>query len=163
MAQMYLRAPLGTSWIALGVILGPLGAILGGLGASWGTLRASWGDLGEVWEPLGRLSDPLGAILGVLEPTRMRTKRDTKTRRFQDRKGGGVPYYFGTRFGRPKSTKMAPKTRPNLRRFSRAKKMLFKSVLEPSWADLGAFWTPSWGKKNVFVTESVLFGGNSRF
>ena len=39
-------------------------------------------------------------------------------------------------FGRPKSTKISPKTSQNLRRFSRAKKLLFKSLLEPSWADL---------------------------
>ena len=67
------------------------------------------------------------------------------------------------RFGRPKSTKMEPKTSPNLRRFSRAKKLLFKSLLEPSWADLGAFWRPSWGPKKHFRIGKTNTGAKSTF
>ena len=48
----------------------------------------------------------------------------------------------------PKSTKMASKTSQNLRRFSRSKTLIFKSLLEPSWADLGPFWKPSWAQKS---------------
>ena len=54
---------------------------------------------------------------------------------------------------------MAPKTNQNLRRFSRAKKLLFKSLLEPSWADLGAFWRPSWGQKKCFRIGKRNTGG----
>ena len=51
------------------------------------------------------------------------------------------------RLGTENRPKRAPKTGPNSRRFSRAKKLLFKTLLELSWADLGAFRVPSWGPK----------------
>ena len=49
---------------------------------------------------------------------------------------------YGDPFGNPKSTKIGPKTIPNLIRFSRAKKLVFKSLLGPSWADLGPLRSP---------------------
>ena len=60
---------------------------------------------------------------------------------------------FRGAFGRPKSTKIGPKTSQNLRRFSRSKKLLFKSVLGPSWAAPGAFWRPPWGHERRFRIE----------
>ena len=56
-----------------------------------------------------------------------------------------IIHVYGAPFWSPKSTQIGPKTSPKLRRFVSAKKMLFKSLLEPSWADLGAFWRPSLG------------------
>ena len=98
------------------MVLGGLGALLGG---SWGGLGRSCGDLGSAFGAVKFLIDFLID--------------------FGRQKGA----QRGA-FREPKSTKIGPKTSPNFRRFSRAKKLLFKSLLEPSWADLGAFWRPSW-------------------
>jgi hypothetical protein len=70
-----------------------------------------------------------------------------KNERFQDAKGGGSGQSFWEGFGDQNRPKSDPKTGPNLRRFSSPKKLLFQSLLEPSWADLGAFWRPSWGQQ----------------
>ena len=119
--------------------------------ASWGAFWASWGSLGGLLEPLGALlkasSGLLGAswaLLGASWALLKRCKQNLKNERFQNAKEGGLRPSFLGGIWEPKSTKMASKTSQNLRRFSRAKKLLFKSVLEPSWADLGAFWGPSW-------------------
>ena len=66
-------------------------------------------------------------------------------------------------FGHQNRPNTAPETSQNPRRFSKAKKMLFKSVLEPSWADLGSFWAPSWGQKNHFRIGKRSTGAKSTF
>jgi len=68
---------------------------------------------------------------------------------FQDPNWHDRPLLLPPPIWHPKQPQMAPITSPNLRlrRFSRANKLLFKSLLEPSWADLGAFRRPSWGPK----------------
>ena len=100
-------------------------AQLKGLGASGVALGASWGALGGVLGPLGRL---LGRLRGDQNVTKIRCPKkanfQTPKRRVLLRYGGG--------FGSPKSTKIGPKTSPKLRRFSRAQKIVFKSLLEPS-------------------------------
>ena len=124
---------LGSSWHLLGsleALLEPPGALLG---ASWSLLGRSWGGLRASWDPLG--------------PSWRRPKTRQKQRAFlspQKYPKKSCSHIFLAPFWTPKSTKMAPKTSPNLRRFSRAKQIVFKSLLEPSWADLEAFWRPSW-------------------
>ena len=97
------------------------------LGASWVPLGPSWGRL--VGDQNGSRSKEKRRSI-----SRAKTVREFKVER--------VPK------GSQNRRKMAPKTSQNSRRFSRAKKLLSKSLLGPSWADLRAFWEPSWGSKN---------------
>ena len=121
---------------------------------SWSLLGRSWGSLGASWGALGGVLGALGVLLGRLggdpkhhnDNIRKKVNFQTPKRRV-DLQHGGHPRNFLEGLGSPKSTKIGPKTSQNLRRFSRAKKLLFKSLLEPSWADLEAFWRPSWGLK----------------
>jgi len=109
-------------------LLQPPGALLG---ASWGLLGCSWGLPGASCRLLGRLrGDP--------NVTKITCQKRVN---FQNPKRR-VDLRYGAPFWTPKSTKMASKTRQNLRRFSRTKKMLSKSLLEPSWADLGELRPP---------------------
>ena len=147
-----------------GILAGHLWSCRALLAGSWGLLRPSWSLLGRSWGPLGASWGALGGVLGPLECLLGRLGSHAK--RHQDDMPKKVN--FQTNFGpqrhicsppkrRPKSTKIGPKTSPKLRRFSRAKKIVFKTVLGPSWADLGAFWRPSWapfwpksiGKRNI--------------
>ena len=129
--------------------------ILNVLGWSWAALRvvlkhfeASWGDLGGLLEPLG---GPLGGSWGLmgtfwaaLEVAKTSQKQDAKKRSTSRPLNVESPSSLGGALGGQNQSKMLHKTNQNSRRFSRAKKLLFKSLLEPSWADLGAFWRPSW-------------------
>ena len=134
---------LGRSWRVLSPIdrlLGSLEAFLGPpgalLGASWSLLGGSWALLGASWT--------------LLEPTWRRPKQHTHEEDISIAKKGPTSLAradFWGALGKPKSTQIGAKTRPNLRRFSRPKKLVFKSLLEPSWADLGAFGRPSWGDR----------------
>ena len=117
------------------MVLGGLGALLGG---SWGGLGRSCGDLKAT----------LGAVKFLI----------VFLIDFGRQKGAQRGAFW-----EPKSTKIGHKTGPNLRRFSRANKLLSKSVLEPSWADLGAFWTPSWAPNMRSRTRGRVFGEKSRF
>ena len=108
--------------------MGDLGAVLGGLGALWG---GSWGGLGR---SCGDLGSAFGAVKFLID-----FLIDFGRQKGAQREA----------FGEPKSSKIGAKTSPNLRRFSTPKKFVFKSLLEPSWADLGTFWVPSWGAKNA--------------
>ena len=45
----------------------------------------------------------------------------------------------------------------------KSEKLLFKSLLGPSWADLGAFWRPSWAPIWRSRTRGRVFGEKSRF
>ena len=101
---------------------GRLGALLG---ESWGGLGPSWAS----WR---------------------RSKRHPKKERFPDPLNVESCAHLGSHLGSPNRPKTAPETSQNLRRFSNTKKSLFKTVLEPSWADLGPFWVPSWIQKSVF-------------
>ena len=150
---------MGRSWR----VLSPLDRILGSLEAllepSGALLGASWSLLGCSWWGLG----PLGCLSGRLrsDPNDMQQEE-----RFQDRKKTILHHtmtFFCPPFWSQNRRKMAPKTRQKLRRFSRAKKLLFKSLLEPSWADLGAFWRPSWRPNLRSGTRGRVFGEKSRF
>ena len=48
--------------------------------------------------------------------------------------------------GDPKATKMEHKTEQNRRQILTSEKKLFKTVLEPSWGDLGPILASSWGR-----------------
>ena len=127
------------------------------LRASWSLLGRSWGPLGASWGALGGVLGPLGRLLGRLGSHAKRHQDDMPKKINFQTKTRPQPIYFWLPKRTPKSTKIGPKTSPKLRRFSRAKKIVFKSLLEPSWADLGAFWRPSWapfwpksiGKRNI--------------
>ena len=128
-------SPLDRLLESLEALLEPPGALLA---ASWSLFGRSWGALGASWAPLGRLGGDQN-MTTITWPKKVNFQ--TPQRRILLRYGGG--------FGRSKSTQIGAKTRQNLRRFSRAKKLLVKSVLEPSWADLGSFWVSSWRAKIV--------------
>ena len=42
-------------------------------------------------------------------------------------------------------------------------KQLLKTLLEPSWGDLGAFWRPSWGPKKCFRVGKTHTGAKLAF
>ena len=123
------------------------------LGPSWGVLGASRGDLGASWAALGASWAALGRLLGS----------SSKNIDFKTAQGGGGMAVFGNPFWLPNRPKTIPKTDQNPRRFSRARKTLFKTVLEPSWADLGPFWAPSWGPKSSFRIGKRSMGAKSAF
>ena len=111
------------------------------MGGSWGLLRPSGSLLGRSWRPLGASWGALGGVLGPLGRLLKRLKGDqnitkitypkkvnfqTPKRRIILRYGGGV--------GTPKSTQIGSKTTTNITRFSSAKKLFFKRLLEPAKA-----------------------------
>ena len=123
---------------SLEALLEPPGVLLG---TSWAILRHSGGLPGASWAPFG----PSWAVLEATQnKTKMKSIFEPQTRAQK----APTIIKFWAPFWAPKSTKMAPKPRQNLRRCSRAKKLPFKTLLEPSWADLEAFWRPSWGLRN---------------
>ena len=126
------------------------------LGRSWRPLGASLGALGGVWGPLGRL---LGHLRGDPNVTKITCPKKINFQTLKCR----ILLGNGVQLGTPKSTKIGPKTSQNLSRFSRAKKLLFKSLLEPSWADLEAFGRPSSGPNWRSGIGNVIFPRNSRF
>ena len=105
----------------------PLGASLGGLlGASWGpkTIKNGDANTSPFLEP-----KPLQAttVLGPQEGHQEAPK--------------------GAQKGLQKGPQIEPITDQNRSQFLTWKKALFKTVLEASWSQLGAFWAPSWGPK----------------
>ena len=153
-ASLELLSPLGRLLGSLEAFLEPTGVLLA---ASWSLFGRSWGGLGVSWAPLGpslggswSLLGPLGRLLGRLRGdqnvTQITCQKNINFQTHQRR----IILPLGSPFCDPKSTKIGPKASPNLGRFSRAKKFLFKSLLGPSWADLGAFWRPSWGAKKRY-------------
>ena len=132
------------------------------LGRSGGLLGRSWGGLGASRAALGGVLGRLGRLLGRLggDAKQHPDDRPRKTE-FQTLLGGHHPN-FGGSFWEPKSVNMASKTSPNLRRFSRAKKLLFKSLLEPSWADLGPLRPPKscCGPHGARFLKNYIFANN---
>ena len=138
------------------------------MAGSCGLWRPSWrllGRLGGLLEPLWALLGGSGSLLGVSWAVLQAIQNNKQHRAVF--KPQILPYRpnYGGRFGEPKSIKIGPKTNQNLRRFSRAKRLLFKSLLEPSWADLGALGPPkscsgprwrSFFCKTTFCTKSHL-------
>ena len=121
----------------LGEVLGPLGSLFGV--HSWPNLTAktakndpqmaSWGGLGVLW----------GTSWAVL----LRQKRPSKKKQISRAKTEATVRIFGPPFGTQNPSQMPSKTSQNLKGFFKAKKLLSKTLLEPSWADLAAFWWPS--------------------
>ncbi len=97
------------SWGGPGVVRGASGGVLGG---SWALLERSWNDLSR-----SPISDRFLIDLG--------------------RQKGANRDAFGEAKGSQNRSQNDPQTTQNRRRFSRAKKTLFKTVSEPSCADLG--------------------------
>ena len=128
---------------ALHVVLGRSWLLLGFLERTWPNLTAktakndpqmaSWGGLGML----------LGTSWAVL----LRQKRPSKYKPISRAKTEACVLVFGPPFGTQNPPKMPPKTGQNLKGFSKAKKLLSKTLLEPSWAELGAFRRPSWALK----------------
>ena len=136
-ALHFLACPSCIQW--QGILAGHLWSCRALLTGSWGLLRSSWSLLGGSWGPLGASWGALGGVLGPLECLLGRLGSDPK--RHQDDMPKKVnfqtnfrsyPHVCSPPKRRPKSTKIGPKTSPKLRRFSRAKKVVFKSLLEPS-------------------------------
>ena len=120
---------LGRCWVPFEASWKPLGRVLG---ASWGDLEASWGVLG----PLGALLRPLGVV-------------------FWGYVAAGIFFIiccwildrsWGSK-GSPNRPQIDPKTVQNRRQKSTWKMIAFGTLLDPSWARLGAFWDRSWGQK----------------
>ena len=119
--------------------LGPLFAALGPLlGCSRGALGSSWGTLGRSWGGLGALLGALGSLLGALRSLLERHAKIIKK---------SMPKM--TDFGSQKPLKMSPKSHPkptkNRCKKRSEKKHRNKTVLGPSWGDLGPFCDRSWG------------------
>ena len=149
------RALLGASWELLGVSWGLLGR-------SWGGLGASRAALGGVLGRLGRLLGRLGAILGSLRTDyNANTATPQKKSDLEAQTRSQHPDFEGG-FGEPKSVKNRTQDEPKIRRFSRAKKLLFKSLLEPSWADLGPLRPPKscCGPHGARFLKNYIFANN---
>jgi len=48
----------------------------------------------------------------------------------------------------PKIDQNRTQNESKMKTIFKSEKIVFKSLLEPSWADLGAFWEASWGSQN---------------
>ena len=108
------------------------------LGISWDLLGASWEPLGASWGLLGRSWEPLGFLIDF-----------------------GVD--FGRQKGPKKGPKMDPKTIQNRNQILSRNKMLSKTLLEPSWADIGPFWGPAWSSKVCSPSNAAHFLKNHIF
>ena len=106
--------------LTLGVSLSLLWSLEAFLESPGALLAASWSLLGHSWRPLGASLGalggglgPLGRLLGRLGSDQNITKTTCQKKvNFQTRKGWIDPKVWGG-FGRPKSTKIVPKTSPN--------------------------------------------------
>ena len=127
--------------VCFGAFRGDLGASLGPPGVFLGPLGASWGALGGILGPLGRLLGRLGG-----DPKQHKNNMQKKSN-FQTPKKRTY-HVFGVPFGGPKSTKIDTQNASNFKTIFKSQKIVFKSLLGPSWADLAPFWAPSWGSKN---------------
>ena len=118
--------------------------------SSWGVFRGGFrgsggppgGLLGASWGLLEAILRGLGLSLFIFY-------NGSISDRFWDDFG---PEKGGPRdpFGTPNWSKIGPKTIPNLIRFLRPSKSVSKTVLGPSWADLGRFGASSWGPGRRF-------------
>ena len=119
-------------------------------------LGSSSGHLGAISEPSWAMLGPLGAILGPLGPLL------------------GAPWVedqnlidFGVDLGSQKwpqeGPKMDPKMVQNRHRNLTRYKMLSKTLLEPSWVDLGSSWVPSWSQNRAPMQGGARFFENRLF
>ena len=122
-----------------------MGRSWGGLGGSWGLLGASWAPLVPSWGVSKRLLNMILCKNAIQNP-----KWEHLTN-------------FWLSQGQPKPSQNGTQTSQNSRRFPRAKKLLFKTVLEPSWADLGAFGRPSWGQNKRLRIGTRNAGAKIKF
>ena len=127
-------SPLDRLLRSLEALLEPPGALLG---ASWGLLRHSGGLPGASWAPPG----PSWAVLEAIQ-NKTKTKSIFEPQKIP--KKILLPSFFGSILD-AKIDQNRIQNESKFKTIFKSEKMLFKSLLEPSWADLGAFWRPSWG------------------
>ena len=90
-------------------------------------------------------------------------EKRTEPRRSQDRLGpptGSISQYPcapGTRFGRPKRHQNRPQTDQKSKRKFKTKKKRPKTILDPSWSDLGSILPPFWDHCWHFCCGKLLF------
>ena len=63
----------------------------------------------------------------------------------------------------PKGSRKGPKANQNRRQKRCRKKKVLKTLLEPSWGDLRAFWRTSWGSKKHFRIGKTNTGAKFAF
>ena len=69
----------------------------------------------------------------------------------------------GLHLGGQIGTKIDPKTIKNRSEKSRDNKNRSKTILGPSWGDLGPSWVPSWGPGNALALRLPMFREHSLF
>ena len=129
--------PFGCSWLPFGCSGLPFLY-------SWLPVGAFWAPLGASWAPLGASWAPLGASWGDLK-IQVRNWSDFGSPKGAKREPKGSQ----------NGTKMEPKTDQNRRQISTSKKAVFKTVLGPSWGDLGSF-SVSPGVKHVDISLGFI-------
>ena len=113
-------------WVVRGGPGGLLGASGGVQEASWGVLGLSGGVRGASWEGLGRSWGDLGA---TLEAVRFRIVFLID---FERQKGAQREAFWEPKWSQNRSQKDSKS-----KSIFKSEKIPFKTVLEPSWADLG--------------------------
>ena len=138
---------LWSSWGSFWVIFGRLGGRFGLLGRSWGALGRSWRLLERSWGELtvrrgapqksrallSRFLDPSWAPKGSQDGAQ------DETRRPQDD---------------PRGSQDESKTNKNRSQNCLKKRSRFRTVLRPSWGDLGPILAPSWDPRKVKIVLS---------
>ena len=113
-----------------------------GLGGPGEALGASGGALGASWEALGPL---LGAPW------------------VEDQNLIDFGVDLGSQKWPQEGPKMDPKMVQNRHRNLTRYKMLSKTLLEPSWVDLGSSWVPSWSQNRAPMQGGARFFENRLF
>ena len=102
------------------------------------------------------------------DPERQDEKR-TEPRRSWDRLGppqGRFPKFRrapGGPFGRPKRHQNRSQNDQKSKRKIKSQKNRSKTILDPSWGDLGPSWVPSWGPGNALALRLPMFREKSLF
>ena len=113
---------------------------------------------------------PRGAQEGHKSEPKPQDEKRTEPRRSQDRLGspcvGGYPQFGvtpGAPFGSPKRYQNGAENDQKSKRKIKRQKNRSKTILGPSWGDLGPSWVPSWGPGNALALRLPMFRENSLF
>ena len=104
---------------------------------------------------------PSGVQEGQKSDPKRQDEKRTEPRRSQDRLGPPRGRLAPTSpvqacpFGRPKRHPNRSQNDQNSKRKIKRKKNRSKTILDPSWGDLGPSWAASWGKKRPKTWENV--------
>ena len=96
--------------------------------------------------------------------TREPNQDDFKT--VLDRPQGAQPQFGvtpGGPFGKPNRHQNGTKNDAKTKRKIQRPKNRSKTILDPSWGDLGPSWVPSWGPGNALALRLPMFRENSLF